>query len=505
MCASRTEPTPVHALLRQRAEEAGAAPFLLFDGDERRLTLTYAQAFAAARAAAELLRTHGVQRGGRIHLDLANCPEFVVLLFAASMLGAVIVPTNPAATSEDMAFVLAHARPQLTVTEPARRAVVGHAAYDAGLDGHAQLMREDVRLAPAAGGDGLGAPVADADPQELLAVLYTSGTTSNPKGVCVTHANYLHVGRVVAEHLELRASDRWLVVLPLFHANAQYYCLMSALVAGASVALMGGFSASRWAKQARRHGATVASLFAAPIRMVLAQDPEPADADNRLRVVIYAQRVDEAQAVAFERRFGCGLLQLYGMTETIAPPLMNPLHDERRNATVGRPVGGVELRLRDPDGRPAELGELEVRGTPGVSLMAGYLNEAAATQAALADGWLRTGDVLQREPDGWYRFHDRVKDMIKSAGENIAAAEVERVIDTHPDVFESAVVGIPDPVRDEVVKAFVVPRRGAELSPDELIAWCRERMVKFKVPAEVAVVNELPRTSVGKVQKHRLR
>jgi carnitine-CoA ligase len=301
------------------------------------------------------------------------------------------------------------------------------------------------------------------------------------------------------------AADRWLIVLPLFHANAQYYCLMSALVAGASVALMGSFSASRWGDQARRHGATLASLFAAPIRMILAKEPRPSDTDNALRAVIYAQRIDEAQEAAFQDRFGTRLLQLYGMTETIAPPLMNPLHGPRRNATVGRPVGDVELRLCDPEGRLSDIGELHVRGTPGATLMAGYLDDPDETAAALRDGWLRTGDVLQRDADGWYRFRDRVKDMIKSSGENIAAAEVEQVIDAHPAVFESAVVGIPDPIRDEVVKAVVVLDHGTSLSPEELIDWCRERMTKFKVPAHVEIVDELPRTSVGKVQKHRLR
>jgi crotonobetaine/carnitine-CoA ligase len=239
--------------------------------------------------------------------------------------------------------------------------------------------------------------------------------------------------------------------------------------------------------------------------MILAKEPRPSDADNALRAVIYAQRIDEAQEAAFQDRFGTRLLQLYGMTETIAPPLMNPLHGPRRNATVGRPVGDVELRLCDPESRLGDIGELHVRGTPGATLMAGYLDDPDATAAALRDGWLRTGDVLQRDADGWYRFRARVKDMIKSSGENIAAAEVEQVIDAHPAVFESAVVGIPDPIRDEVVKAVVVLDHGASLSPEELIDWCRERMTKFKVPAQVEIVDELPRTSVGKVQKHRLR
>lgn len=497
----------VGALLAGQAAELGDRPFLVFDSDERQLELTYAEMLAAARATAARLAAVGARRDSRILLDLENCPEFVALLFGAALLGAEIVPTNPNATADDLGYVLAHSGAELYVGPAARRATLHAALAAAGLgDGPRVLDRDEVPL-DAAGGAAFAAEdptEPDAPPNPHLAVLYTSGTTSRPKGVRITHANYLRVGRVVADHLALDADDRWLVVLPLFHANAQYYCLMSALTAGASVALTGRFSASGWGGQARRHGATVASLFAAPIRMILASPPSLADADNSLRTVIFAQRVDERQVEEFESRFGCSLLQLYGMTETVAPPLMNPLDGERRNATVGLPTG-AEVSLRDPDGAPAEAGELWVRGTPGVSLMSGYLDDEGATGAALADGWLRTGDILRRDADGWYSFEDRAKDMIKSAGENIAAAEVERIVDTHPEVFESAVIGIPDPIRDEVPAAFVVTRAGAALTPTQLGDWCRERMVKFKVPGKIVFVDELPRTSVGKVRKEPLR
>jgi carnitine-CoA ligase len=500
-CALGTSES-IFSSLRDRADRHPDAPFLRYDSDDGTLTLSYAETLGAAVAAADVLADHGIGRGDRVHLDLTNCPEFIVALFACARLGAAIVPTNPAATSDELAFLIGHARPRLTITDADRVDPLERAWSASGAGASAPLLLPDA-IPLTSSRDDAGDIARGGD--ELLAILYTSGTTSRPKGVCVTHANYLHVGRVVAQHLEMRSDDRWLVVLPLFHANAQYYCFMSALHSGASVALMSRFSASRWAAQAREHGATLASLFAAPIRMILAQEPGPDDADNALRTVIFAQRVDDGQAEAFERRFGAGLLQLYGMTETIAPPLMNPLHGPRRNATVGRPVGDVELRLRAPDGTLTDVGELEVRGIPGTTVMAGYLDDPAASATTLADGWLRTGDVLRREPDGCYAFHDRVKDMIKSSGENIAAAELERVIDAHPAVFESAVIGIPDAIRDEVPKAFVVLRTGAAATPGDLLAWCGERMVKFKVPATIELVDELPRTAVGKVQKHLLR
>jgi len=242
--------------------------------------------------------------------------------------------------------------------------------------------------------------------------------------------------------------------------------------------------------------------------MILAQDHHPLEEKNRLRAVIFSQNVTEQQLVEFEGRFGCPLLQLYGMTETIAPPTLNPLYGERRNMGIGRPTLPASLRIVDEDGRdvPAgEVGELLVAGTPGVTLMAGYLDDPRATEEALRNGWLHTGDNVRTDEDGYLYFVDRGKDMIKRAGENISAGEVEAVINSHPAVFDCAVIGMPDSMRDEAVKAFVVPMEGAAISSVELTAWCARRLAKFKVPGAIEFVGSLPRTSVGKIQKEKLR
>ncbi len=337
-------------------------------------------------------------------------------------------------------------------------------------------------------------------------MLYASGTC-RPKGVVVTHANYLVAGDVIANIVRMRSDDRWLVVLPMFHANAQYYSTMSALVSGASVALMHRFSASAWGDQAQRHGATLGSLFAAPVRMILAQPPSPNPLPTSLRATYFGQNVGSTQLEGFEARFGCPLVQWYGMTETIAPPVANPLHRRRDSMTIGQPTGGP-IRVVDRQGREVGVGgvgELLVHGVPDVSLMAGYLDDRAATDAAVRDGWLHTGDMVRIEPDGFLSFFDRAKDMIKRSGENVAAAEVERVVNEHPAVFESAAVGVPDPVRDQAIKMYVVRHPDAGVTEDEIIGFCAERMVRFKVPSFIEFVDELPRTSVGKIRKHVLR
>jgi carnitine-CoA ligase len=187
---------------------------------------------------------------------------------------------------------------------------------------------------------------------------------------------------------------------------------------------------------------------------------------------------------------------------------MNPLYGDRRGLSIGRPVAGARLRIAGPggqDARQGEPGELLVHGEPGATLMAGYLSDPDATAAALRDGWLHTGDTVRSDADGYLYFVDRRKDLIRRAGENIASTDIERVLNEHPAVFESAVIGVPDPVRDEAIHAVVVLREGAAVTAEQLISYCRERLAPFKVPGSVQFAGSLPRTSVGKIQKHLLR
>ncbi len=254
--------------------------------------------------------------------------------------------------------------------------------------------------------------------------------------------------------------------------------------------------------------ATVASLFAAPIRMILAQEPTDHDAAHRLRVTMFAQNITDAQVAEYERRFANPLVQLYGMTETVPPPTMNPLYEDRRADSIGRPVVTASVRVVDANGAEVaegQTGELWVHGEPGRTMMTAYLDDPEATAATLHEGWLRTGDSVRADADGYLYFVDRRKDMIKRSGENVATGEVERVVNEHPAVFESAAVGVPDPMHDEAIRVFVVLHTGASVTEDELLAYCRERLAKFKVPDTIEIVPDLPRTSVGKIQKHVLR
>lgn len=431
--------------------------------------VTYGEQHARLRATAASLAGLGVRPGDRVHVGLPNCQEFLDLWFATAHLGAILVPTNPQSTVDETDHVLADAEPRVSVVD-------------------VDTARELV-----SGGGGIeAATVSATDP---AAILYTSGTTSRPKGVVVTHANYHAVGRAVAAHLNLTRDDRWFVALPLFHANAQYYCTMSALVSGASIALAPRFSASRWGTQAAELGATLGSLFAAPIRMILTH---PATGDEpALRTVLFAQNLSDRQAAEFEQRFTTRLVQLYGMTETVLPPTMNPDSADRRWHSIGRPLPGVRVELDE--------GEIVVHGRIGVTIAAGYWRNQDATRETFGNGVLRTGDLARRDADGFLYFVDRAKDMIKRSGENVSAGEVERVAGDHPAIAECAVIGIPDPVYDEAVLLVAVLRPDTEATAEDVIAWCRERLASYKVPARVEFVLALPRTSVGKIRKTELR
>ena len=503
--------TPATLLARHAADPDRV--FAVVEDDLGRATvISYAEELGRARATAGALAELGVQAGDRVHLHSANRLEFFDAWFATALLGAVLLPTGPQSTADELRYVLEQTTPVVSLVAPALRETAAAASTtDAQI---VSLYGDEADALPALACRAEPAPApAAADPSgrpdtRAAAILFTSGTTSRPKGVLVTHANYLAVGGAMASHLSITRHDRWLIALPLFHANAQYYCTMSALAAGASIVLAPRFSASNWARQAADHGATLGSLFAAPVRMILAQPPGEAEARSALRAVLFAQNLTDAQAGEFERRFGTRLVQLYGMTETVLPPTVNPDSAARRWSSIGRPLPGVGLRVVGDDGAPVPPGtpgELQVGGAPGVTLAAGYYNDPHATAAAFRDGWLRTGDLAWLDRDGFAYFTDRAKDMIKRSGENVSAGEIERVAADHPAVSECAAIGVPDPVRDEAIVLVAVPAADADPQPDELIAWCADRLAPYKVPGSVVFTDALPRTSVGKIAKSQLR
>ncbi len=469
------------------------APFLAFEGPDGSTTAwTYGEFDVVVSRCAAHLATHGVTRGSAVHVALTNSPAFVALWLATVGLGAWIVPSDPMGATPELAGHIRRTSPVVGFCASARADTYRAAATD-GLP-VVEIDEADTTLG-VFGADQLGEwPTPDL--RDRAAVMFTSGTTGLPKGVEITQANYAFAGTVMAEAAGLGPEHRQLVVLPLFHANAQFYSFASAIAVGASVALMHTFSASRFLSQSASHGATHASLFAAPIRMILSRSEPPAGPVG-LQHCWYAMNITPGQHDTLTDWLGCRPRQLYGMTETLPAVLTEPADDPRPDS-MGMVTPHCLVEIHD--------GEIVVGGEPGITLFAGYLDDPDTTKSSFDDGWFCTGDRATREPDGRFLFDGRRSDVLKVAGENVSTVEVEQVLGAFPGVLEVAVVGQHDEIRDEVPVAFVVAE-DATVPPDvaAMHAWCAERLTKSKRPRDITLVDKLPRTSVGKIRKFLLR
>ncbi|MCK5255951.1 MAG: AMP-binding protein, partial [Deltaproteobacteria bacterium] len=348
----------------------------------------------------------------------------------------------------------------------------------------------------------------DIDPEDDLMMIFTSGTTARPKAVQLTHANAVYAGIFGSQWYKVMSEDRHFMVLPLFHVNAQFISVMPTLTAGATLVMAEQFSASKYMEQARRHRTTTTSLVAATVKMILAQPKSELDDKNDFRLIMYAIAIPDEQWDEFETRFDVKLSDLWGMTETLAETTMNPLDLEMKKNCIGLPRMGNDIKVIDEEGKEVPtgtIGEIVVQGVPGRTLMKGYYKNPEATAQTIQNGWLYTGDNAYMDEDGYFHFVDRKKDMIKRGGENVAAVEVEYVVSLHPKVQEVAVVGVPDPIRDEAIMALVVLKEGETSNADEIIDFCKEKLAKFKVPSFVEFKDSFPKTSIGKVQKNILR
>ncbi len=502
-----TATTTFSAMWRRAVERAPEAPFLVFERpDGQVLQWSYGEFDVAVSHAARFMASHGVTPRSAVHLALTNSPSFVAVWLAVSRLGAWIVPSDPMSATAELRGHISRTHPVIGFAA-VDRAATYRAALDVVSGGMPVVEIDEADGELAVFGPTPLATWPEPEPLDRAAVMFTSGTTGVPKGVEITQANYAFAGTTMAGACGLAAQDRQLVVLPLFHANAQYYSFASAIAVGASVALMHTFSASGFLSQAARHGATHASLFAAPIRMILARGATPVPG-LQLRHCWYAVNVSDDQYEMLSSLLGCRPRQLYGMTETI-PAVLTDRADAPVASSMGFVTAGCSVSVHLADGTEAaqgEVGEIVVGGTRGLTLFSGYLDDAITTQASFRDGWFLTGDRARRDPTGRFTFDGRHADVLKVAGENVSTVEVEHVLSAHPGVLESAVVGQPDPIRDEVPVAFVVVADPADPpTVDELQAWCAERLTKSKRPRDITFVEELPRTSVGKIRKFLLR
>lgn len=474
--------------------------------------MTFAELDGLAHRLANALAGLGQAPGDRVALYLPNGVELVVAMAAVARSGGVIVPVSTRLAEPEVRFILEDCAPSVVMFAPGHRA---------GLAGAGDAVRVAVG-APEPGERGYGDLLARASPAPApplppdlrdLVIGYTSGTTGRPKGAVATHANIvLTHGYMNTVEWGLTGADRTLVTTPMAHRTglgrvANMFCL------GASVVLMERFDAREAVALIESERVTVVGGVPTIFRRLAPEFERRPEALASLRMIV---ATGEVFPVALKERLAAAVpgLRIYSFlaqTETGFVACLRPEEQQSRGESVGRPVPGVEVRIVDaalrdlPAGAP---GEALVRcGRPGeVTTMREYFRRPEATaETVLEGGWVRTGDVLRYDEDGYLHFVDRVKDMIVSGGLNVYSKEVERALETHPGVAEAAVIGVPDPEFGEAVMAFVERGPGADPAPEALIAHCRARIAGYKKPKHVRVVDALPRTGTGKVRKDELR
>ena len=469
---------------------------------------------------ANILHGLGIKKGDKVNVHMLNSPEYMLAWFAIAKLGAVMIPTNVLSSAFEMEYFVNFADCVAIITEPnymeMYNSILGKCpnvknvllARTSPLYPTKKLYPDTIIIQDMLKDTPPEVPLVDIDPEDDLMMIFTSGTTARPKAVQLTHANAVYAGIFGSQWYKVVSEDRHFMVLPLFHVNAQFISVMPTLTAGATLVMAEQFSASKYMEQARRHGTTTASLVAATVKMILAQPESELDDKNDFRLIMYAIAIPDEQWDEFETRFDVKLSDLWGMTETLAETTMNPLDLEMKKNCIGLPRIGNDIKVIDEEGKEVStgtIGEIVVQGVPGRTIMKGYYKNPEATAQTIQNGWLYTGDNAYMDEDGYFHFVDRKKDMIKRGGENVAAVEVEYVVSLHPAVQEVAVVGVPDPIRDEAIMALVVLKEGETSNADEIIDFCKKKLAKFKVPSFVVFKDSFPKTSIGKVQKNILR
>ena len=500
--AERTLPE----MLRRQAERFGDKTLARFEN----FSLTFRDALDLAARSAGRLAEAGVGRGDRVAVMCSNRQEFVALLLGCGWLGAVIVPINAASRGSQLRHFLENSGARLLAIEtdflPALELVdiaslAVRAIWVIGDVPSSHSLPIVISPMPTGGDPAAAAAVG---PGETFAVLYTSGTTGLSKGVCCPHAQYYWWGINSGKLLQLSDDDILCTTLPLFHTNA-LNTLFQALLHGATAAYAQRFSASRyWQMLADRSG-TVAYLLGAMVPMLLAREPSPRERQHKVRIALAPGVPANAQA-EFVARTGMKLLDGYGSTETNF--VIGTTVDRQRPGTMGTIAEGFDARIVDKDDNElpdGEAGELVLRAREPFAFATGYFNMPEKTVEAWRNLWFHSGDRVVRDPDGCFRFIDRLKDAIRRRGENISSFEVEQVLLGHPQAATVAVFPVRSELGEDEVMAAVVRQPSSELTELDLVRFCEPRLAYFAVPRYIEFMDELPVTENGKVQKFKLR
>ncbi len=518
-------------LLHDRCSYYGAKPFL-YDPTAKS-GYSYDDFLEKANKVSNMLWRLGIRPGDKVTIFMSNSPQYLWSYFGILQLGAVIIPLNIHLKAEEIGYILRNSDsralfvsgdclPQAEQVLAAESLDLALLAWDfppdfvpevdsaAPIDVQSLLEKEEAVLRPEIENTIL-------KPDDVAQIMYTSGTTGRPKGAMLTHHNMIVDAHWIVGRMGLRERDRAMCVMPLFHINGQIVTVMTPLYHGGSLVLPGKFSVRKFFEHIEDYGVTYTGTVATMLSMLLNKRTAGDKPDgSRLKIVFCGSApVPREVQIKFEKTFRVPVIEGYGMTETtcrstfnLLPPPGKALFGQddgyRKIGSVGLPLGN-EMRVVDEAGRPLgpnERGEILVRGE---NVMKGYYKNPEATEKAFADGWFHTGDIGYYDTDGYYYIVDRQTDMIIRGGENIYPREIEEVLYRHGAVKDAACVGVPDELYGEEVAAFVALKDGGYGTEEELIAFCRQHLAAFKCPKKVQIVEEIPKSSSGKLLRRMLR
>jgi long-chain acyl-CoA synthetase len=471
-----------------RAAQAPDAPAVADDGTD----LTNTQFLHAVRRASAVLVTHGVSAEDVVAIMLPNQASYIVALFAAWRLGAAVTPINPTSAPAEAVYQITDADAKILIADTPPQIDVPVAV----------LSTEELTS---------GEATAVVEPAEhrddaLALLIYTSGTTGRPKGVMLDHANLNAMCRMVIDAFKMTSADHSLLILPLFHANGIVVGTLTPLLAGGRATVAGRFSPKTFFDRLEQTRATYFSAVPT-IYTMLADLPADVRPDtSAVRFAICGAAPASVELLTkFETRYGIPLIEGYGLSEGTCASTANPLAGQRKAGTVGLPLPGQRIRIVDADNADLPQGEAGEVLIQGPNVMRGYLNRPEETAKTLVDDWLHTGDVGRFDEDGYLVLVDRAKDMIIRGGENIYPKEIETVVYQLPEIAEAAVIGRTHSVYGEEPVLFVSLNSGTTISTDGIREHIRVSLSKFKHPAEITILDDLPKNPVGKIDKPTLR
>ncbi len=485
----------VHQLISRGADDTAA-----FYGKE---SATYKQLRAAVAAYRAYLHHAGVRAGDTVGLISRNAAEFVYSYLAIVSLGAIVVPLNFQLTAREIAYIINDAAAAHLITAAALDldAELARCGYRGELVQHvipavkARLAAESFPAAPDLG-DSLGA-------DSPCAIIYTSGTTGNPKGALLTHGNLVSNAAAFREALAVTAADNVLCVLPMYHCFAWTCAVLNPLLCGASITILEAFAPKETIAAIKEYRVT-AVYGVPPMYNLLARIGDPGDLAGVRFFVSGGAPLPEKIARQFEEKYGLPIIEGYGLSEASPVVTLNP-PAKTKYYSIGKPLPGLEVRVVGPKGEtvaPGTVGEIVVKGP---SVMQGYLNLPLETSLALRDGWLHTGDLAYQDAEGYLFIVDRLKDLIIANGENVYPREIEELLYAYPGVTEAAVIGMPDELRGQAARAYLVLAEGHALDKKALREYLAANLAGYKLPRDYVVLDALPKNQTGKILKRVLR